>query len=73
MLHFEGRIKDSLGQLKANHPNIKAVIMGTRLTDPYSSMSSVIKVACLYKELCVLLTTRWLMKLKFCLTPELPQ
>lgn len=37
MLHFEGRIKDSLGQLKANHPNIKAVIMGTRLTDPYSS------------------------------------
>ncbi|XP_022307213.2 FAD synthase-like [Crassostrea virginica] len=37
MLHFEGRIKDSLEQMKVNHPNIKAVIMGTRLTDPYSS------------------------------------
>ncbi|XP_062598134.1 FAD synthase-like [Saccostrea cucullata] len=37
MLHFEGRIKDSLQQLKDKHSDIKAVIMGTRITDPYSS------------------------------------
>ena len=44
MLHFEGRIKDSLEQMKVNHPNIKAVIMGTRLTDPYSSMSHALSI-----------------------------
>lgn len=37
MLHFNGRIKDSLGDLQAQHPEIKAVVMGTRETDPYSS------------------------------------
>jgi hypothetical protein len=37
MLQFNGRIKDSLGDLQAQHPEIKAVVMGTRETDPYSS------------------------------------
>ncbi|XP_045175056.2 FAD synthase-like [Mercenaria mercenaria] len=37
MLHFNGRIKDSLRDLQVQHPEIKAVIMGTRETDPYSS------------------------------------
>jgi hypothetical protein len=30
-------IKDSLFELQKGHPSIKAVIMGTRKTDPYSS------------------------------------
>ena len=37
MLSFNGRIKDNLFELQKGHPNIKAVIMGTRKTDPYSS------------------------------------
>lgn len=37
MLQFNGRIKDCLGDLEVQHPEIKAVIMGTRETDPYSS------------------------------------
>jgi hypothetical protein len=37
MLSFNGRIKDSLFELQKGHPSIKAVIMGTRKTDPYSS------------------------------------
>ncbi|XP_071120075.1 FAD synthase-like [Mytilus edulis] len=36
MLNYHGRIKDSLTELKKGHPGIKAVIMGTRKTDPYS-------------------------------------
>ncbi|XP_064600367.1 FAD synthase-like isoform X2 [Liolophura sinensis] len=36
-LSFEGRIKECLGQLQQLHPEIKAVLMGTRETDPYSS------------------------------------
>ncbi|XP_033751502.1 FAD synthase-like [Pecten maximus] len=37
MLSFNGRIRDCLGDLHTQHPNIKAVVMGTRNTDPYSS------------------------------------
>lgn len=37
MLHYSGRIKDCLGEVQTQHPNIKAVIMGTRITDPFSS------------------------------------
>lgn len=37
MVHLNGRIKDSLGDLQTQHPEIKAVVMGTRLTDPYCS------------------------------------
>ncbi|XP_046580781.1 FAD synthase-like [Haliotis rubra] len=36
MLRFEGRIKNSMSELQEQHPKIKAVIMGTRRTDPYS-------------------------------------
>ncbi|WAR02959.1 FLAD1-like protein, partial [Mya arenaria] len=36
MLQFNGRIKDSLGELHCQHPEIKAVFMGTRETDPFS-------------------------------------
>ncbi|KAL3843234.1 hypothetical protein ACJMK2_021178 [Sinanodonta woodiana] len=37
MLNFSGRIKESLGELQKQHPEIKSVIMGTRVTDPYSA------------------------------------
>jgi len=37
MFHYDGRIKDSLTTMSEKQPNIKAVIMGTRRTDPYSS------------------------------------
>lgn len=37
MLNFNGRIRDCLGELHSLHPHIKAVVMGTRKTDPYSS------------------------------------
>jgi hypothetical protein len=40
MLSFNGRIKDSLFELQKGHPSIKAVIMGTRKTDPYSSSNN---------------------------------
>ncbi|ESO89349.1 hypothetical protein LOTGIDRAFT_106425 [Lottia gigantea] len=36
-LMYYGRIKDCMGELKNQHPEIKAVFMGTRNTDPYSS------------------------------------
>ncbi|XP_067655697.1 FAD synthase-like isoform X1 [Haliotis asinina] len=36
MLRFEGRIKNGMSELQEQHPKIKAVIMGTRRTDPYS-------------------------------------
>ena len=36
MITIEGRIKDALGDLKQQHPEIKAVVMGTRRTDPHS-------------------------------------
>ena len=32
-----GRIKDALVELKSSHPNIEAVLMGTRHSDPHSS------------------------------------
>lgn len=35
MLRFEGNIKDQLTQLKQQHQSIKAVIMGTRSSDPH--------------------------------------
>ncbi|KAL5006659.1 hypothetical protein ScPMuIL_015465 [Solemya velum] len=37
MLHFDGRIQDSLSQMKKQYPEIKAVVMGTRKTDPWSA------------------------------------
>ncbi|KAL8614105.1 hypothetical protein ACOMHN_026322 [Nucella lapillus] len=36
LIRYEGRIKENLATLKQSHPNIKAVLMGTRRTDPYS-------------------------------------
>lgn len=36
LIHFDGKIKDMLHQLEINHPEIKAVLMGTRHTDPYA-------------------------------------
>jgi len=37
LITVSGGIKDSLKQIKADHPELKAVIMGTRKTDPHSS------------------------------------
>ncbi|RUS74386.1 hypothetical protein EGW08_017841 [Elysia chlorotica] len=37
MLHYDGRIKECLETMVTDRPNIKAVIMGTRATDPYSA------------------------------------
>ncbi|CAG5132824.1 unnamed protein product [Candidula unifasciata] len=36
MIHYDGRIKECLATLKVKHPQMKAVIMGTRKTDPCS-------------------------------------
>ncbi|KAL8614318.1 hypothetical protein ACOMHN_007656 [Nucella lapillus] len=36
LIRYEGRIKENLASLKEDHPDIKAVLMGTRTTDPYS-------------------------------------
>ncbi|KAK6191559.1 hypothetical protein SNE40_003215 [Patella caerulea] len=36
-LKFDGRIKDCLSELKSQRGEVKAVFMGTRCTDPYSS------------------------------------
>ncbi|XP_013410704.1 FAD synthase isoform X2 [Lingula anatina] len=36
LLRYDGRIKECLGELKKDCPHIKAVVMGTRRTDPYS-------------------------------------
>lgn len=36
LIRYEGRIKENLAALKDGHPTIKAVLMGTRKTDPYS-------------------------------------
>lgn len=36
MLHFDGKIKDALAELKIQYPEVKAVLMGTRITDPCS-------------------------------------
>lgn len=38
MMRFNGGIKDQLAQMKQQHPSIKAVIMGTRSTDPHGDM-----------------------------------
>lgn len=37
LIQINGRIKDALFELKVSHPDIQCIIMGTRLTDPYSS------------------------------------
>ena len=36
MLRFNGKIKDCLGDMQKQYPEIKAVVMGTRRSDPYS-------------------------------------
>jgi hypothetical protein len=36
LVELSGRIKNSLGKLKDDRPQIKAMFMGTRNTDPYS-------------------------------------
>ncbi|KAK7486668.1 hypothetical protein BaRGS_00022069 [Batillaria attramentaria] len=36
LIRYEGRIKENLAALKQGHPGVKAVLMGTRKTDPYS-------------------------------------
>ncbi|XP_067947706.1 FAD synthase-like [Watersipora subatra] len=35
IMKFTGKIKEQLAEMKRQHPNIKAIIMGTRLTDPH--------------------------------------
>ncbi len=35
-INFQGAMKSELGRLREDRPEIKAVIMGTRATDPYS-------------------------------------
>lgn len=37
LITITGRIKDALGELKVKDPSMKAVLMGTRRTDPHSS------------------------------------
>ncbi|CAF0730858.1 unnamed protein product [Rotaria sordida] len=37
LIRIQGRMNDALNQLKSTHPEIQCLIMGTRLTDPYSS------------------------------------
>jgi len=37
MIHYDGSIKESMATLLQKRPNIKAVIMGTRSTDPHAS------------------------------------
>ena len=36
LIRYEGRIKENLAALKEGYPNVKAVLMGTRKTDPHS-------------------------------------
>ena len=38
MIRIPGGIREALSQLKASHPQLKAVCMGTRRTDPYSGV-----------------------------------
>jgi len=35
-VNFEGKMKEELARLREERPEIKAVLMGTRATDPYS-------------------------------------
>ncbi|CAF2330220.1 unnamed protein product [Rotaria sp. Silwood2] len=37
LIEIQGLMRDALNQLKSTHPDIQCLIMGTRLTDPYSS------------------------------------
>lgn len=36
MLEADGDMKQALTELQAQHPQLEAVLMGTRRTDPYS-------------------------------------
>lgn len=36
VLEAEGDMKQALSELQARHPQLEAVLMGTRRTDPYS-------------------------------------
>lgn len=36
VLEAEGNMKQALGELQEKHPQLEAVLMGTRRTDPYS-------------------------------------
>lgn len=36
MLEAEGDMKQALSELQSRHPQLEAVLMGTRRTDPYS-------------------------------------
>ena len=36
LIHLSGSIRHALSDLKTSHPQLKAVCMGTRHTDPYS-------------------------------------
>ena len=36
VITIDGKVQDGLWELKKQHPEIEAVIMGTRMTDPYS-------------------------------------
>lgn len=40
LITITGRIKDALGELNSKDPALKAVVMGTRRTDPHSSSLS---------------------------------
>ena len=37
MMRYDGLIKDQMVKMKDEHPDIKAVIMGTRSTDPHGA------------------------------------
>ncbi|CAF0735339.1 unnamed protein product [Rotaria sp. Silwood1] len=37
LIEIQGRMQDALNRLKSTHPEIQCLVMGTRLTDPYSS------------------------------------
>ena len=36
VITIDGKVRDGLWELKKRQPEIEAVIMGTRMTDPYS-------------------------------------
>jgi FAD synthetase len=49
-----GPIRHALGVILAEKPELKAVLMGTRRTDPYSAMMNYFQVQCLIcYQLCV--------------------
>ena len=38
VIRIKGSIHDALSQLKSSHPQVKAICMGTRSTDPHSGV-----------------------------------